>query len=55
MENPSDDQIRQRAHALWEQSGRPEGRSEEFWHEAERELLGTQQFQDPPEGNAAAL
>jgi hypothetical protein len=32
--------IRARAHELWEQHGRPEGRDEEFWLRAERELIG---------------
>jgi hypothetical protein len=30
--------IRARAHALWEQEGRPEGRSEEHWQRACQEL-----------------
>ena len=38
MARPTDDLIRSRAHALWELAGKPEGRQEEFWHEAEREL-----------------
>jgi hypothetical protein len=38
MSNPTDDQIRTRAHQLWEIAGKPEGRNDEFWHEAEREL-----------------
>ena len=37
---PLEDRIRTRAHQLWELAGRPEGREEEFWHEAERELSG---------------
>lgn len=32
------EQIRQRAHELWEAAGRPEGREQEFWYQAEREL-----------------
>lgn len=32
------DQIRIRAHQLWEQAGKPEGREQDFWLEAEREL-----------------
>jgi hypothetical protein len=39
MEYPTDDQIRERAYQLWEQVGRPEGRADEFWHAAERELV----------------
>jgi Protein of unknown function (DUF2934) len=38
MAFPTDDQIRNRAHQLWEQAGRPTGRDDEFWHQAEREL-----------------
>ena len=30
--------IRDRAYQLWDQAGRPDGRHEEFWHDAEREL-----------------
>ena len=30
--------IRSRAYELWEHAGRPEGRSEEFWHAARAEL-----------------
>jgi DUF2934 family protein len=38
MENPEEDQIRERAHALWELAGKPDGRAEEFWHEARKEI-----------------
>jgi hypothetical protein len=38
MPEPTDEQIRTRAHKLWEQAGKPEGREEEFWHLAEQEL-----------------
>jgi len=41
MEKPTEDQIRQRAHQIWEHNNRPDGREEEFWHQAERELHGT--------------
>jgi Protein of unknown function (DUF2934) len=33
------EEIRERAHELWEDTGRPEGRDLEFWLRAERELL----------------
>lgn len=39
MAKPTDEQIRARAHELWEKAGKPEGRQEEFWHLAEQELL----------------
>ena len=32
------DRIRDLAYALWVDAGRPAGRDEEFWHQAEREL-----------------
>ena len=38
MEKPTEEQIRQRAHELWEQNHRPDGRDDEFWHQAEKEL-----------------
>jgi hypothetical protein len=38
MEKPTEEQIRVRAHELWEQAGKPEGREGEFWHQAEKEL-----------------
>jgi hypothetical protein len=38
MEKPTEEQIRQRAHELWEQNHRPDGRDDEFGHEAEEEL-----------------
>ena len=31
--------IRHRAYELWEKSGRPAGKHQEFWEAAERELL----------------
>ena len=38
METPPEDQIRERAYVLWELAGKPEGREDEFWHEAKKEL-----------------
>lgn len=38
MPNPTEEQIRIRAHQLWDLAGRPERREDEFWREAEREL-----------------
>jgi Protein of unknown function (DUF2934) len=40
MAKPHEDQIRKRAQELWERAGKPGGRDEEFWHQAERELQG---------------
>jgi Protein of unknown function (DUF2934) len=36
--DPSDEEIRTRAHELWEQAGKPHNKEEHFWMEAEREL-----------------
>jgi Protein of unknown function (DUF2934) len=38
MRNPTGMQIVRRAYQLWEQAGKPEGRDQEFYHEAERQL-----------------
>lgn len=38
LSEPTEQEIRERAHRLWEQAGRPEGREEEFWQAAEQEL-----------------
>jgi hypothetical protein len=46
MDKPTEEQIRQRAHELWEQGGRPEGREAEFWHQAERELHEKEELRD---------
>jgi hypothetical protein len=35
---PTHEQITQRAHRLWIEAGRPEGRDREHWAEAERQL-----------------
>ena len=39
MENPTEEQIRARAHQLWEQAGKPQGREDEIWLLAEKELI----------------
>ena len=38
MENPTKEEIIHRAYELWEQAGKPGGRDEEFYHQAEQEL-----------------
>ncbi|MCB1352791.1 MAG: DUF2934 domain-containing protein [Rhodobacteraceae bacterium] len=38
MTNTLEEQIRARAHSIWEEEGRPEGRSEEHWHRARQEV-----------------
>jgi hypothetical protein len=48
MDGPSEEQIRARAHQLWEAADRPGDREQEFWYQAERELKGTANETDPP-------
>jgi hypothetical protein len=38
MQNPMGMEIVRRAYELWEQAGRPEGKEQEFYHQAEQEL-----------------
>ena len=49
MADQTHEQIRIRAHQLWEIAGRPEGREDEFWHEAERELRLSNGANNPEE------
>lgn len=35
---PTDSEIETRAYQLWERAGKPEGREQDFWRRAEREL-----------------
>jgi Protein of unknown function (DUF2934) len=38
LARPSENRIRRRAREIWEENGRPAGRDEEFWFQAEREF-----------------
>jgi Protein of unknown function (DUF2934) len=38
MTHPTDKEIKNRAYEIWERNGRPEGREDEFWRQAEQEL-----------------
>lgn len=38
MTDYSDEQIRERAHQLWEQDGKPDGKADDYWHRARQEL-----------------
>ncbi|THD52101.1 MAG: DUF2934 domain-containing protein [Bradyrhizobium sp.] len=49
MEKPTKEQIIHRAYELWEQNGKPEGRNDEFYHQAEREL------QEKPEHSESTI
>ncbi len=46
MVNPSEERIRARAYELWEQAGKPEGRGDEFWRQAEQALRETEQLRE---------
>ena len=39
MDEAWQQEVRERAYAIWEREGRPEGRAEQFWLVAEQELL----------------
>ena len=40
--------IVRRAYELWEQAGRPEGKDQEFYHQAEQQLTGAAGQRDEP-------
>src|SRR5258706_2937778 len=50
MESPTEKQILNRAYEIWERNGRPEGREDEFWHQAEQELRAEEERGDPAKG-----
>ena len=50
MEHDRDTRIRKRAHEIWEQEGRPDGKEAEHWERAERE---TSAADLPPLANTA--
>ncbi len=54
MVSPSSgEQVRKLAYELWEQDGCPEGRADEYWHRAVRELAQSDQTMTPVEDMAA--
>ncbi|WP_250487042.1 DUF2934 domain-containing protein [Caballeronia sp. GaOx3] len=60
MEVPAtEEQIRALAYTLWEEAGSPEGRSEEFWDEAKKQLgvlpAGSQTADESEEGRAVDM
>ena len=48
---PLEEDVRKRAKQLWEEHGKPEGRDDEFWQTAERELQGVQDRGDEMKGS----
>jgi Protein of unknown function (DUF2934) len=52
-----DQVVRERAYLLWEQVGRPEGRADDFWHQAQQERFSERAYalwerEGCPEGKA---
>jgi hypothetical protein len=45
---PHEEQIRRRAREIWEHAGKPSGRDEEFWYQAERGLQGDAAEKESP-------
>ena len=43
---PNESRVRERAHHLWEVEGKPEGKHQEHWHQAERELSSAEPGED---------
>jgi hypothetical protein len=52
MTETPDDSIRERPYHLWEASGQPAGRDEEFWHRA-REMVATNDDQPTSQDGTA--
>ena len=49
MENPERKDVVNRAYELWEQAGKPEGKDQEFYHQAEQQLINEEQVKEKPE------
>jgi hypothetical protein len=44
MHTMDHEKVRDRAYQLWDRAGQPEGRDQEFWFDAERELAEEEDF-----------
>lgn len=57
MTDDRDEKIRKRAHALWQQEGQPDGKPDDHWYQAEREIDqgGTGEIEGDDMPNLAAL
>jgi Protein of unknown function (DUF2934) len=49
MKKPAVIKVVRRAYQLWEKAGRPEGRDQEFYHQAERELEAEPENDETPQ------
>lgn len=54
MDTEREEQIRARAHEIWEEEGRPEGREEEHWRRAAQELVGNDQADEAVDVGASS-
>jgi hypothetical protein len=52
---PTHDEIARRAQDLWEKYGRPSGRDQEIWFEAERSLQLATSGSEPPVSASAVM
>jgi hypothetical protein len=48
MPEASEEKIREYAHKLWEKAGKPEGRADDFWHQAKSELESDEPGDETP-------
>lgn len=53
MSDDKQDRIRQRAHAIWEGQGRPEGQDREHWAQATREIEAEETAKKKPAAKSA--
>jgi hypothetical protein len=49
MKKPARIKVVRRAYELWEKAGKPEGRDQEFYRQAERDLEGESEDPETPE------
>jgi hypothetical protein len=54
MSNDREQWLQQRAYAIWEIEGRPDGRDREHWEKAERALSATQAIGQNASGSGAS-
>jgi hypothetical protein len=54
MDGDREERQRERAYAIWEREGRPEGGAERHWAEAEEELRAEEQGMSDPSAAPAA-
>ena len=55
MSGDFEERVRQRAHQLWEQAGRPEGLAEEHWEQALQQITAEAATDDQEAGGESNL